>query len=123
MRKKTAVKVKEKVEEAIENNVNIIAVVAVLFSVVVFWCVIYFLYRDISWEEITNKIEPMLREIKKFGGVFGLLWHNENFSENNMHNGLAVFENIMRQLVELKTTFRTGEQISQQFKDRLKQQL
>lgn len=49
--------VKEKVEEAIENNVSIIAVVAVLFSVGVFLFVIYFLYKDISLGEIINKIE------------------------------------------------------------------
>ncbi len=49
--------VKEKIEEAIENNVSIIAVVAVLFSVGIFLFVTWFLYKDISIKEIINKIE------------------------------------------------------------------
>jgi hypothetical protein len=49
--------VKEKIEDAIEGNVSIIAVAAVLFSVGTFLFVIYFLYKDISLSEIINKIE------------------------------------------------------------------
>jgi hypothetical protein len=75
-------------------------------------------YLQIPPQEITQKLEPMLHEIKKFGGVFGLLWHNENFSELNKRNGLEAFENIMQQLVNLKTTFRTGQQLSDKFKTR-----
>jgi hypothetical protein len=55
MKKKKTVK--EKVEEAIENNVSIIAVAAVVFSCLTFLLVIYFLYKDISVREIVNKIE------------------------------------------------------------------
>jgi hypothetical protein len=55
MRRKTTIK--ERVEEAIENNVSIIAVLAVLFSVGTFLFVTYFLYKDISIEEIINKIK------------------------------------------------------------------
>ena len=76
-------------------------------------------YLQIPPEKILETIRPMLQEIQKFGGVFGLLWHNENFSGLNTHNGLAVFESIMQELNRMGTTFKTGTVICQTYAERL----
>ena len=76
-------------------------------------------YLKLKPEEILPAIKPMLSEIKKFGGCFGLLWHNENFSELNTHNGLAAFEEIMRELQRLNSGFKTGAEIATIFQDRI----
>ena len=76
-------------------------------------------YLKLKPEEILPAIKPMLSEIKKFGGFFGLLWHNENFSELNTHNGLAAFEEIMWELQRLNSGFKTGAEIATIFQDRI----
>jgi hypothetical protein len=76
-------------------------------------------YLQLAPENVIPTLLPMLTEIKKFGGVFGLLWHNENFSDLNEHNGLAVFESIMQQLQTMGTTFRTGTQLCETYQARL----
>ncbi|KAA9345807.1 polysaccharide deacetylase family protein [Adhaeribacter soli] len=76
-------------------------------------------YMQILPEQVLETIRPMLQEIQKFGGVFGLLWHNENFSELNIHNGLTVFESIMQELNQMGTIFKTGAAICQTYAERL----
>lgn len=73
-------------------------------------------YLQLNSNEIVPAIKPMLREINKFGGCFGLLWHNENFSELNTKNGLAAFVTIMEELQQMQSGFLTGAQISAHFK-------
>ncbi len=76
-------------------------------------------YLQIPPEKIVETITPMLQEIKKFSGVFSLLWHNENFSELNKNNGLVAFEIIMQELQNLGSQFKTGAQICQIYTERL----
>ncbi|MBK0403783.1 polysaccharide deacetylase family protein [Adhaeribacter sp. BT258] len=76
-------------------------------------------YLQIPPEKVAETIKPMLLEIKKFGGVLGLLWHNENFSELNTKNGLRAFENIMHELLQLETQFKTGAQLYHDFSKKL----
>lgn len=76
-------------------------------------------YLQLPPEKIVEAIGPMLQEIKNFGGVFGLLWHNENFSSLNTRNGLAVFESIMQELNILGTQYQTGSAIYKNHAGRL----
>ncbi|MFC5271732.1 DUF7033 domain-containing protein [Adhaeribacter terreus] len=76
-------------------------------------------YLQITPEKVAEIIKPMLLEIKKFGGVFGLLWHNENFSELNTQNGLTAFGNILNELQKQGSHFKTGSQLYQQFSEKL----
>ncbi|QNF34189.1 hypothetical protein HUW51_16205 [Adhaeribacter swui] len=64
-------------------------------------------YLQLTTDEILPAIKPMLQEIKKFGGCFTWLWHNENFSQNNGHNGPAAFKSIMAYLQEQQANFKT----------------
>ena len=76
-------------------------------------------YLQIPPEKVAETIKLMLQEIKKFGGVFGLLWHNENFSELNTKNGLRTFEIIMQELKNLNSSYKTGAQLYQEFSPKL----
>lgn len=73
-------------------------------------------YLKLSASEVIPAIKPMLTEIKKFGGCFTLLWHNENFSSFNKNNGLAVFKNIMQFLQAQNSNFATGNNLYQHFR-------
>ncbi|QMU28985.1 polysaccharide deacetylase family protein [Adhaeribacter radiodurans] len=64
-------------------------------------------YLQLSASEILPAITPMLQEIKKFGGCFTWLWHNENFSIHNLTNGPLAFHQIMEYLQEQGSGFKT----------------
>lgn len=68
-------------------------------------------YLQLTPEEILPAIEPMLGEIERFGGVFTLLWHNENFDPANEQNGPQEFHRIMLYLRSRNTAFLTGRAI------------
>lgn len=68
-------------------------------------------YLQLAPDEILPAVEPMLREIERFGGVFTLLWHNENFDPANELNGPREFHRIMAYLRNRQTAFLTGRQI------------
>ncbi len=68
-------------------------------------------YLRLTADEIVPALTPMLREIEKFGGCFTWLWHNENFSEMNIQNGLAAFQRLMQYLLSRQATFKTTGQV------------
>lgn len=76
-------------------------------------------YLQVAPEQLAATVRPMLQEIKKFGGVFTVLWHNENFSELNRQNGLTAFNKLLQELQETGTTFRNGRHLWQEFAGRL----
>ncbi|WP_400191294.1 DUF7033 domain-containing protein [Hymenobacter sp. B81] len=68
-------------------------------------------YLQLAPEEIMPAIEPMLGEIERFGGVFSLLWHNENFDPANHRNGPREFHRIMAYLRSRRAAFLTGAEL------------
>ncbi|WP_139361942.1 DUF7033 domain-containing protein [Hymenobacter sp. CRA2] len=68
-------------------------------------------YLRLAPAEIMPAIQPMLQEIERFGGVFTLLWHNENFDPANSANGPREFHRIMEYLRGRGTAFLTGRAI------------
>lgn len=73
-------------------------------------------YLRLAPDDILPAIEPMLRNIEQFGGVFTLLWHNENFDPRNTVNGPQEFHRIMLYLRSRNTAFLTGRQICEMAK-------
>lgn len=73
-------------------------------------------YLQLTPDEILPAIEPMLGEIERFGGVFTLLWHNENFDPANEQNGPREFHRIMAYLRSRNTAFLTGRAICEMVK-------
>ncbi|WP_192821177.1 polysaccharide deacetylase family protein [Rufibacter sp. LB8] len=67
-------------------------------------------YLQLSAEEVLPVIKPMLFEIKKFNGVFTLLWHNENFTPYGLPHGLQLFREITQEVQRLGSGFQTANQ-------------
>ncbi len=69
-------------------------------------------YLQLQPAEILPKLQPVFAEIKKFGGVASVLWHNENFDPSNIQNGPQQFHEIMAHLQQQGAAFLTGSEIA-----------
>ncbi|MGI4875706.1 MAG: DUF7033 domain-containing protein [Janthinobacterium lividum] len=72
-------------------------------------------YLQLKPAEILPALTPLFTEIKKFGGVLSLLWHNQNFDPANTQNGPAQFHEILGYLQQQEVVFLTGREIWQEF--------
>ena len=72
-------------------------------------------YLRLRPEEILPALGPMLAEVRRFGGVASVLWHNENFDPANERNGPREFHALMRHLQGLGAAFLTGRQVYDEF--------
>lgn len=72
-------------------------------------------YLQLKSDEIMPTISPVLDEIRRFGGVFTLLWHNANFDPLNLVNGPGQFHEIMAELGQNKAAFLSGNEIARAF--------
>jgi hypothetical protein len=72
-------------------------------------------YLQLAPAEILPALVPVFAEIKRFGGVASVLWHNENFDAANTQNGPQQFHDIMRHLQQQGAAFLTGREIWQEF--------
>ena len=68
-------------------------------------------YLQLRAAEILPALRPMLEEIKKFGGVATVLWHNDHFDPANHLTGPRQFAEIMHYLQQHGAAFLTGSQI------------
>jgi peptidoglycan/xylan/chitin deacetylase (PgdA/CDA1 family) len=71
-------------------------------------------YLQLAPTEILPALQPVFAEIKRFGGVASVLWHNENFDPANRRNGPQQFHEIMRHLQQQSTAFLTGREVWQE---------
>jgi peptidoglycan/xylan/chitin deacetylase (PgdA/CDA1 family) len=72
-------------------------------------------YLQLAPAEIMPALAPVFAEIKRFGGVASVLWHNENFDPANTKNGPRQFHEIMAHLQHEGAAFRTGREIWEEF--------
>jgi peptidoglycan/xylan/chitin deacetylase (PgdA/CDA1 family) len=72
-------------------------------------------YLQLAPAEILPALQPLFAEIKRFGGVASVLWHNQNFDPANTQNGPQQFHEIMTHLQQQGAAFRTGREIWQEF--------
>jgi hypothetical protein len=72
-------------------------------------------YLQLVPDDILPALQPMFAEIKRFGGVASVLWHNQNFDPANILNGPRQFHEIMAHLQTEGAAFRTGRNIWQEF--------
>ena len=68
-------------------------------------------YMQLWPAEILPALRPMFVEIEKFGGVAGILWHNDHFDPANTVTGPGQFAEIMGYLQQRGAAFLTGSQI------------
>jgi len=72
-------------------------------------------YLQLTPAEILPALAPVFAEIKRFGGVASVLWHNENFDPANEKNGPQQFHEIMAHLQQQGAAFHTGREIWREF--------
>ena len=72
-------------------------------------------YLQLAPAEILPALAPVFAEIKRFGGVASVLWHNENFDPANTRNGPQQFHEIMGHLQQQGAAFLTGREVWQAF--------
>jgi len=53
-----------------------------------------FHYRNLNLSEAKTAIKTLISEVKKFNGVFTLLWHNDFFDEDRYHGIKAFYTDI-----------------------------
>lgn len=51
-------------------------------------------HKKMTYDEIFNSTEILLEEVRKFGGVFSLLWHNTTFDETYNPNIVMFYEQL-----------------------------
>ncbi len=68
-------------------------------------------YLQVKPANLVSTIARVMAEVQRFGGVFTLLWHNENFDPTNNVNGPRQFHALMTELQGRGTAFLTGSQI------------
>ena len=71
-------------------------------------------YLRLKPAEILPFLLPVFNQIKSFGGVATILWHNENFDPANTQNGPQQFHEIMTHLQQQGTAFLTGQEITEE---------
>ncbi|MBJ6142514.1 hypothetical protein [Hymenobacter sp. BT559] len=72
-------------------------------------------YLQLAPNEILPALAPVFAEIKRFGGVASVLWHNQNFDPANTVNGPHQFHEIMAHLQAQGAAFCTGREIWEEF--------
>lgn len=68
-------------------------------------------YLQLASEEILPALQPMFKEIERFGGVCTLLWHNDHFDPANETTGPRQFRELMHYLRSRNTAFVNGQEI------------
>ena len=52
-------------------------------------------YRKLNTDEAFYAVKEIIREIKKFNGVFTLLWHNDFFDEDRFPEIKKFYEDLL----------------------------
>lgn len=68
-------------------------------------------YVNISKEKAIDFVAPIIEEVKKFDGVFTLLWHNTHFSEYKFKGWKEVFIEICNFCTSKGSQFKNGSDI------------
>jgi hypothetical protein len=57
-------------------------------------------YLDLEPGLFYSTLEPLLKEVEKFGGVFSLLWHNCNLDESLIPGINRAYEEILSKILK-----------------------
>ena len=74
-----------------------------------------FHYRKLSTMEAMNSITTILNEIKKFNGVFTLLWHNSYLNDNDVPGISTFYKELLVLVKKEKPEVLTGFEILNRF--------
>jgi len=73
-----------------------------------------FEYMNTPFPEISQTIHPVIEEVRRFKGVFSLLWHQCRLDEKDNPGINASYERLLEEITELGFDSMCGEEIIQQ---------
>ncbi len=68
-------------------------------------------YVNISRDKAVEYVLPLIQEVRKFNGVFSILWHNTHFSEYKFKGWKEVFIEICNLCISNGSQFKNGSDI------------
>ncbi|NPA36215.1 MAG: hypothetical protein GXO47_05135 [Chlorobi bacterium] len=78
-----------------------------------------FYYRKLDFDRAGIAIMTVISEVKKFGGVFSLLWHNSMFDEYEIPGITMFYENILAEVMAQGAKSLTGEMLLNKIEDEM----
>ena len=74
-------------------------------------------YRSLTNQEALQKCKDLIREVKKFGGLFTLLWHNSFFDEDVYPGVQKLYEDILTATSEQRPECVLGHELLSRMKN------
>ncbi len=68
-------------------------------------------YRKLSYNQAFHSVISLINEIKKFGGIFTLLWHNSYFEERRYPGITNFYNQVLEELRRIDAVNITGREI------------
>lgn len=68
-------------------------------------------YMMVPVGSIPETIRPVLKEVKRFNGVFSLLWHNCNLDEEEYPGINWIYQAVLKELMDSGFSSMTGDQV------------
>jgi len=68
-------------------------------------------HRKLSFEEMEQSLNKILAEVKKFNGIFTLLWHNDQLDEFQFCGITEFYSNLLRKIANQNPEFFSGKEI------------
>jgi hypothetical protein len=70
-----------------------------------------FYYRHLGFEQAESVVNELIAEVKKFNGVFSLLWHNSYFNESEIPGISQFYSTLLKRISSEIPKSVTGEEI------------
>jgi hypothetical protein len=68
-------------------------------------------YRNLSFDEIKQSVFNLIDEVKKFGGIFSMLWHNSNLNDYEYPYINQFYNKLLKEIIAMAPTSVTGEDL------------
>jgi len=68
-------------------------------------------YRKLSFLDAENSLMDLLKEVKRFNGLFTLLWHNCHFDEDSFPGITDFYKSILKKINKMQPEILTGKEI------------
>jgi peptidoglycan/xylan/chitin deacetylase (PgdA/CDA1 family) len=72
-------------------------------------------YMEVALDAIPETIRPVVAEVRKFKGIFSLLWHNSNLDEEEFPGINRVYHQVLREVMDAGFQSMTGHQVIKSF--------
>jgi hypothetical protein len=70
-----------------------------------------FHYRKLDFENAEKSVLDIVKEVKNFGGVFSMLWHNTMFDEYEIPGITVFYQELIKKIMAEGAESLTGEML------------